>query len=334
MQNYNLVVDVGSSNTALYKAGQGIVLKEPTIIAETKIGNKNILVDVGIGANKLLEKGEKDLDFISPIDHGIIKDRQLVSQMLGEFLGRIGDKKLFNRNKLLYVIPSSLNEKEMIKCKNLSYSLNVSKSTLIQSSILAYIASSIDDKIRTKLIINIGGGTTDIALVFNMKVLAGITIGIGGKDIDKKIADMFIKKDNLVINPVVLEDIKKELATLLPNDIITVNVPCKDYFSGEEKNVKLSSKETILFFERFFDEIYKVAKELKDSCKDEALEDLKRGGVYICGGMANVTGVDRFFKTRLGLPVVVEPEPENAIMKGAEILLNSPWLQDRIYDEI
>jgi len=334
MRNYNLVIDVGSSNTTLYKQGQGIVLKEPSIVAETKLGNKKVLIDVGVGAKKLQEKGENGLEYIEPIEHGIIKDRLLVSTMLNEFLTKVGDKKLFNKNRLLYVVPSSLKENEMLKCKNLSYSLNVLKSTLIPSSVLAYIASSIDDKIRTKLIINIGGGTTDIALVFNMKVLAGITLGIGGKALDEKIADMLIKKDNLVVSPVVLEETKKELATLLPNDIISVDLECRDYFSGENKKVTISSKDTMLFFERFFEEIYEVAKELKDSCKDEALEDLMRGGVYVCGGMANVTGVDRFFKTRLGLPVVVADEPENAVMRGAEILLNSKALQERIYDEI
>lgn len=334
MQNFNLVIDVGSSNTSLFKLGQGIVFKEPSVIAETKIGGKNVIIDVGIGAKKLQEKGEEGLEFVEPISRGVIKDRQLVSSMLDEFLNKIGDRRLFNRKKLLYVVPTSLKENEMLKSKNLSYSLNVSKSTLIPSSILAYVAASIEDKIRTKLIINIGGGTTDIALVFNMKVLAGITLGIGGKDIDEKIADMLIKKGNLVVSQVVLEETKKELATLLPNDIISVDLNCKDYFTGESKKITISSKETLLFFERFFEEICEVAKELKDSCKDEALEDLKRGGVYICGGMANVTGIDRFFKSRLGIPVVVENEPENAIMKGAEILLNSEFLQDRIYDEI
>ena len=222
----------------------------------------------------------------------------------------------------------------MVKCKNLSYSLNVSKSTLIPSAVLAYIASSFEDKIRTKLIVNIGGGTTDIALVFNMKVLAGITLGIGGKDIDEKIADLLIKKDNLVLNNVVLEETKKELATLLPNDIISVDLKCKDYFSGEIKNISISSKEVLPIFESFFEEVCTVAKELKDSCRGDALEDLIKGGVYICGGMANVTGIDRFFKSRLGLPVAVDENPEDAVMRGAEILLNNPVLQDVIYDEI
>ena len=334
MQNFNLVIDVGSTNASFYKLGQGIVLKEPSIIAETKIGNKNVIVDVGVGAKKLQEKKEEGLEFVEPVSRGVIQDRQRVFLMLNEFLNKIGERKFFNKNKLLYVVPTSLKESEMIKCKNLSYSLNVSSSTLIPSSVLAYIASSIEDKIRTKLIINIGGGTTDIALVFNMKVLAGITLGIGGKDIDEKIADMLIKKGNWVANPVELEEAKKELASLLPNDIISVDLMCKDYFTGEEKNLTISSKETLLFFERFFEEVYNVAKELKDSCKDEALEDLKRGGVYVCGGMANVTGLDRFLKSRLGLPVVIEEEPENAVMRGAEILLNSQNLQDRIYDEI
>ena len=333
MNNYNLVIDVGSSNCSFYKLGLGLVLREPTIIAKAEIGGKLQTVAVGDDANKLIKHNEK-VEIIEPISHSVIKDRELTSSLLEDFLKKIGDKKFFNRNKLVYVVPSSLSENERNKCRNLAYSLNVYKTTLVSSAVLAYICSSVDDSIKTKLIIDIGGGTTDIALVFNMKVLAGITLGIGGKDIDQEIADYLLNQFNLVINKVELENIKKEIGTLLPNDIISYELTGFDFFSGIQKTIRLTSTEILPIMEKFFGQVYEVAEKLKSSCKGEAKTNLQMGGVFVCGGLANITGVERFFKSRLNLKVVVPQDPENAIMKGADILLKSAVLQERVCEEI
>lgn len=333
MNNYNLVIDVGSSNCCLYKMGLGLVLKEPTVIAQAEIVGKMQTIAVGNEANKLIEKNE-DVKIIEPISHSVIKDREIMQNLLESFLNKIGDRKLLNRNKLIYIVPSSLSENERNKCRNLAYSLNVYKTTLVPSAVLAYICSSVNDSIKTKLIIDIGGGTTDIALVFNMKVLASITLGIGGKDLDSEIADYLLHQYNLVVNAVELENIKKEIGTLLPNDIISYELVGFDFFSGIQKTVKLTSTEILPIVEKFFGQIYEVAEKLKSSCKGEAKTNLKMGGVFVCGGVANITGIERFFKSRLDLKVVVPANPENAIMKGADILLNSSALMDRICEEV
>lgn len=324
---FNLVVNVGGYKTSICKPGLGVVLEEPTLIATTD-DEKNV-AGVGSQAQKLLIS-TSEYKPVYLIEKGAIVHRKLLSEMLQGFFQKITEKKIFQKHALIFCTPTCLTAQEKTEVQNLAYSLNVRKVKLLPSAVLSYVDACYNSPVHTKIILDIGGDTTEISLVYDTKILTGYTIGIGGRILDEAIKKIVLEKHNLDITIFQAELLKREVATLLPNDIITEYITGRDAKTGEEKEIEVCSEEFRELFEEFFEQIIQPLVTFKKALSNDLIIELKKGGIFVCGGMANFTGLEEFISARLQLPVVVPSFPESSVMRGAEIVLNSSKILEKV----
>lgn len=323
---FDLVIDVGAYKTSICKPKLGVVLEEPTLIATADMKS---VAGVGLVAKKLLSSSS-NYQPIHLINKGIIVNRQILSEMLAVFFQKIIQKKLFKKHALIFCTPTCLTAEEKTELQNLAYSLNVSKVKLLPAAVLAYVEACYNTPVHTKIILDIGADSTEVSLIYDTKVLTGYTIGLGGGNLDEAIKAMVLKKHNLSITTLQAQEIKHEIATLLPNDFVSSIVEGENIFTGKKQTVEILSQDFRLLFEEFFQEIAQSLITFKKALAPDIIDELKLGGIFICGGSANITGVERFFSSLLQLPVVVPSFPESAVMRGAEIVLNSSKILEKV----
>lgn len=324
MKNYNIAIEMGSSNTMIYKFGYGVVLKEPTIMA-LQGSRKKIIKCVGASAKKLIGKADNNIEFVYPIKDGVIVNREYAKLLLNEFFKKINNKKLFNRNRVVFITPCSLSSKDINEYKNLGYSLNVSDVEILPSALVALSGMGIDLKDESaKLVVNIGGGLTDIAVVVNSKILDGCSINVGGIQIENNIKDYILENYNTNINQTTCEELMKEVGTLLPNDILSIKISGINVETNYETELEISSQELFEIMQDNYSKITDAVELIKNNSSVEVVEELNKNGVYICGGCANVSGLERFFRSRLNLPVKIDSRMDLTTMNGAGNLINNP----------
>jgi len=333
MKNYNIAIEMGSCNTMIFKFGCGVVLKEPTIVALQ--GNKKSLNCVGEDAKKLIGKGDNNITFVYPIEDGVITSREYSKLLLSEFFKKINNKKLFNRNKVVFIVPCCLSQKDINEFKNLGYSLNVSDVEILPSAFATLIGMSVDLKDESaKLVVNIGGGLTDIAVVVNSKIINGCSISVGGLQIENDIKEYVKENYNVNINQNTCEELMKEIGTLLPNDILSIKVSGINLDTNYETELEISSQELLEIMQNNYSKITNAIELIKNELSIELLEELNKNGVYICGGCANVSGLEKFFRTRLNLPIKIDSRMDLTTMNGAGILINNPDKLNEILQKI
>lgn len=324
---FNLVVKVGSYKTSICKANIGVVLEERSLIAVEPYTKE--IVALGTNATQLLNSNTKYLP-LAVTQKGVIKNRKHLSFMLQAFFDKLFPPRLFKKHSLIFCIPICLTASEKTEIKNLAYSLNVKKVKLIPGAVMTYVLACYDSFITTKIILNIGGDKTEISLVYDTKILTGFSIGIGGNDFDKLIKDIILDKYKVDVSITDAEILKREIATLLPNDNITTTIKGKSTTSEEDVEITVHSQDFKDGVAKLFEKIVQPLEAMKNSLTNDLVSELEKGGVFVCGGMANITGIERLIKSRLNLPAVVPSFPENVVMQGAEIVLNSPKIMDKV----
>lgn len=334
MSIFNLAIEIGSSNTVIYKEGMGIVLKEPSLLLTEKFGKRKFIKDVGISAVKTYNKHLENFELVSPIAEGVVNDRNLARIMLQEFLKKINEKKLFNSNKIIFCIPCGLSNEIKTEFKNLAYSLNATKIELIPSVIFAniFMNPKCNDN-KAKVVVVMGGGLTDIAIIANNKILVGGSTKIGGISVDKEIKQYVLNTYNLDISLTTAEEVKKEIGTLLPNDISKLTISGVSLVSNEIEELTLTSQEIRPILESNISKIVDILNNLLTNASIEIKKDVLETGINVCGGFSQITGVDRILKSRLNLNINMSYEPENAVIYGAKNAIGNDILLQDILDK-
>lgn len=321
--NYNIAVEMGTSNTVLYKLGVGVVLKEPTIVAVQKVGKKKVFKAAGCDAYNLIGK-TKNIEFINPIKNGIIVNFEFAKTLMMEFLKKIQNKKFFNKTNIVFLIPCGLSDAEKRQFKNLAYSLDANNVELLPSIFAGLFKMKEVNLIdKPKLALSIGGGITDIAIISD-SIISGITLNIGGIAIEKLIKDFVLENHNIEIIDKTAKEIEKEIGTLLPNDMITIKSWGVNISTKEINTFNISSQELFPIFFNIYSKIADAIEMILKASDNETIAQIKDNGLYVFGGCANITGLERFLRNRLNLPVVIDDDCEFTSIIGAGKLLANP----------
>ncbi len=335
MATFNLAIDLGSVNTVIYVAGLGVALKEPSCIAIETINNKRVVKCVGTEAKKLIGKTNNSIEVVFPIIEGVVHNFQLAKLMLKEFLKKVAPTGFGKpRRRVVFIHSCGLTKEEKNKIRDLAYALNITSIALIPAGVCALIGMEVEENDpNSHIVVNVGGGVADISIVNNNHIIRGATINVGGLQIDANIGDYVKATHQIVLGQNTLETVKNSVGSLLNNDVSAINVVGLEIDTGRRKEVRIYAQDVLPIVAGAFNKIAEACEALLNMCSSEVLSDINTYGIYVCGGVANITGVDKYLSKLLDLPVYVDVDPDSSVILGAGNLLNNQTLLTNICKE-
>lgn len=335
MAQFNLAIELGTSNTVIYAAGLGVALKEPSCIAIETVNNKKVVKCVGIDAKKLIGKTNNSIEVFFPIVEGVITNFQLAKLMLKEFLKKVAPSGFGKpKKRVVFIHACGLTREEKNKIRDLAYALNITSAALIPCGVCALIGMEVEENDpNSHMVVNVGGGVTDISIINNNHIIRGATINVGGVQIDANIADFVKENFQVVLGDNTVETIKNSIGSLLSNDISSINVVGLENDTKHRKEIRIFSNDILPIICGAFNKIADSCETLLNMCSSEVLQDINKFGIYVCGGVSNITGVDKYLSKILNLPVYVDVDPDSSVIMGAGNLLNNQTLLNNICKE-
>ena len=292
MRNNAIAIDMGSVNTVIYQLGSGVVLSEPSVVA-LSVNGKSSIRAVGSEAKKLIGKTAETTKIVFPIVEGEIADIKNATAMTENFLNKITLRKLSLRPKALVSVPCGIENDEIKKYAKVLSGAGVYNADFVESPILTALGLGIPVSESTPcFIIDVGGGTTNIAAVSLDGVIAGVNVNMGGRNVDamiiNRIADLF----GLRIGMLTAEKIKTQIASLIEGDATRTVINGRDIESGKPRSVSVSASDVLLPVAAFFDKIFEIASMVMAKLPAEVSAEIRRSGVYFSGGVSRLPGLD------------------------------------------
>lgn len=330
MRNNAIAIDMGSVNTVIYQLGSGVVLSEPSVVA-LSISGKSSIRAVGSEAKKLIGKTAETTKIVFPIVEGEIADIKNATAMTENFLNKITLRKLSLRPKALVSVPCGIENDEIKKYAKVLSGAGVYNADFVESPILTALGLGIPVSESTPcFIIDVGGGTTNIAAVSLDGVIAGVNVNMGGRNVDamiiNRIADLF----GLRIGMLTAEKIKTQIASLIEGDATRTVINGRDIESGKPRSVSVSASDVLLPVAAFFDKIFEIASMVMAKLPAEVSAEIRRSGVYFSGGVSRLPGLDGYFREHMAIRANVFEDPEMTAAIGGGILLGNEKLLKKL----
>ena len=303
-----IAVKLGSSNTAIYKADEGLVLFEPSLVAVQAGSGVRTVVAVGQKASRMQGRTEDSTVVCSPIFEGKIRDVELATVMLKSFISRVVPSFIVKpKIKALLCVPMGISLKDRKEFELVCHNAGIQDVDIIPSVVAGAIGYnlSIGEPVG-KCLVNIGGGSTDVASVSLNSIIEGVNIGIGGNNLDRAIEQAIIDVYKLRIGDGVAQKLKEEIGSLYPNDSSDAEVSGVDVESGVAKTIVVDSRVIYEAIIVYFDKIVDAIKTVIISSPANIIEDIQNEGVYIMGGTSLMTGAEQYFRKRLSLPIHIQ----------------------------
>lgn len=330
MRNNAIAIDMGSVNTVIYQLGSGVVLSEPSVVA-LSVNGKSSIRAVGSEAKKLIGKTAETTKIVFPIVEGEIADVKNATAMTENFLNKITLRKLSLRPKALVSVPCGIENDEIKKYAKVLSGAGVYNADFVESPILTALGLGIPVSESTPcFIIDVGGGTTNIAAVSLDGVIAGVNVNMGGRNVDamiiNRIADLF----GLRIGMLTAEKIKTQIASLIEGDATRTVINGRDIESGKPRSVSVSASDVLLPVAAFFDKIFEIASMVMAKLPAEVSAEIRRSGVYFSGGVSRLPGLDGYFREHMAIRANVFEDPEMTAAIGGGILLGNEKLLKKV----
>lgn len=311
----DIAIDLGTSNTRIYAAGKGKVLDEPSVV--TILLDNDDIIAVGNDAYRMLGRTSQRLSAIEPLVGGVISDFYLVENMIKTLLGKANISRVV-KPRVVACIPGDITDVEKRAVVNSILSIGVRSVSLIEASKAAAIGAGLD--IRSphgRLVIDIGGGTTDIAVISLGDISASRSLKTAGNSIDEEIIKYVRKKHNLVIGKTTAQNAKVEIAAVIkPDSDKSIVVKGRNTVTGLPQAVTLSSSEIC---EPLHDIAVMIAQQVQDVLEEtppELVGDIYKDGIILTGGSAQIYGLDKVIKDYVKLDVHVADNPSDCVING------------------
>ena len=330
-------VDLGTANTLIAARGKGILVNEPTLIAFSEVSpGKRKVVAVGLDAREKIRNTPGNLTSQRPLKDGVIADFDTTEAMLRYFLAKPGLKGLFGKPKIVLSLPYGVTEVEKRAAIDAGKSAGAKEVFLIDEPMAAAIGSGLPVKeARGIMIIDIGGGTTEVAVIALSDIVYCQAIRLGGHRFDEAIVDYLKKKKNLIISDGVAEQLKISIGTACPKkDIRTAEVTGRDFKSGLVRTIEISSEDIGNAMDDGLRDIINAVHLALEQTPPELVSDIIETGITLAGGGALIRDIDLRIQNEIRLPVKIAPEPLTAIARGGEAVLSDLDLLDKIRLEV
>ncbi len=312
----DIAIDLGTANTLIYVKGKGIVLNEPSIVAFDK--NTKRIIALGNKAKEMLGREHKEIRVTRPMRDGVIADFEIAEGMIRAFIKKVRAGFL-NSRKVVMAVPSGVTEVEKRAVRDSAEHAGAKEVHLIAEPMSAAIGIGIDvDEAVGNMIIDIGGGTTEIAVVALSGIVNEESIRVAGDDLNYAIMQFFKRNHNILIGERTAEAIKCEVGSAVPlKEEITIQVKGRDLVGGIPKTTEVSSVEIREALNESIVQIIEAIRQTLERTPPELSADILDRGVMLTGGGALLKGLDDRIRMETNLPVHVAEDPLTAVVLGA-----------------
>ncbi len=320
--SYDMGIDLGTATTLVFIKGQGIVLCEPSVVAIQR-GTNNVLA-VGEEAKRMLGRTPGNIVAIRPMKDGVIADFEITESMLRYFIRKVHKSRHMVRPRMVIAIPSGITEVEKRAVKDSALHAGAREVFMVEEPVAAAIGVGLPiQEPAGNMIIDIGGGTTEIAVISLAGTVFSRSIRIGGDEMDDAITEYLKKTYNLMIGERTAEDIKMKIGSAYPlEEELTMEVRGRDLVAGLPKMVIVSSEE---IREALADPISQIIESVRitlERTPPELSADLIERGIVMAGGGSLLKGLDKLIQEETGLPVHVADDPLTAVALGTGKVLS------------
>ncbi|MFN3921905.1 MAG: rod shape-determining protein [Caldimicrobium sp.] len=315
----DLAIDLGTANTLIYMEGKGIILKEPSVVAIKEDGRYKKVVAVGEEAKKMLGKTPGSIKAIRPLREGVIADFEVTEAMIRYFIQKVHNRSYLVKPRIILSVPSGTTQVERRAVKESAESAGAREVYLIEEPMAAAIGAGLPiTEPVANMIVDIGGGTTEVAIISLGGIVVSHSIKVAGDKFDEAIIQYVKRKYNLLIGETTAEQIKIQIGNVLPEEPYeTVEIKGRDLISGVPKTITISSKEIQEAIKEPVDAILQAIKEILEIAPPELSADLVDRGIMLSGGGALLKNLDRYISEGTGLPVRVAEDPLICVALGA-----------------
>lgn len=309
-------IDLGTATTLVYVKGEGIVLCEPSVVAIER-GTSHVLA-VGEEAKRMLGRTPGNILAIRPMKDGVIADFEISEAMLRYFIRKIHHRRVLVKPRIIIAIPSGITEVEKRAVKDSAYRAGAREVFLIEEPMAAAIGVGLPIEEPTgNMIIDVGGGTTEIAVISLSGIVFAKSIRIGGDEMDDAIIEYLKKVYNLMVGERTAEDIKIKIGSAYPlEEEMTLEVKGRDLVAGLPKTVTITSEEVREALHEPLRAILEATKISLEKTPPELSADLIEHGIVMAGGGSLLRGLDKLISEETGLPVHVADNPMSAVANG------------------
>lgn len=318
----DLSIDLGTANTLIYVKGRGIMINEPSIVAKSK--HTGQVIAVGNEAKEMLGKTHQDIEVIRPLKDGVIADFEMTDGLLQGFIRKVKLSRIA-RPRMVICVPTGITEVERRAVKDSAERSNAREVYLIEEPVSAAIGIGIDiSQPVGNMIVDIGGGTTEIAVIALNGIVTKESIRVAGDELDEAIIEHFKREHNLLIGERTAENIKLTVGCAVPleNEVI-IAVKGRNLVTGIPKTIEVPSDEIRECLKDTIDILVNTIKKALEQTPPELSSDILDRGIILAGGGALLQGLDQRLRMEADLPVNVAEEPLLSVVRGTGKVLDN-----------
>ncbi len=317
----DLAIDLGTANTLVYTRGKGIVVFEPSMIAVNQMTGR--IEAVGKEAKEMLGRTPGIIIVIRPMKDGVIADFEHTEKMLNHFIKKAHNRSLGVRPRIVISVPSGITQVEKRAVKDAAYRAKASEVYLVEQAMMAALGAGLPITEPTgNMVVDIGGGTTDVAVISMAGIVYSRSVRIGGNKMDEDIVQYIKRKYNLLVGERTAEEIKINIGSAFPlEEEISMEIKGRDLVEGIPKTVVISDEEIREALSETVTDIIEAVRMALEQTPPELSADIMDKGIVLTGGGSLVTNLDKRLREKTGLPVSVADDPLASVVLGTGKML-------------
>ncbi|MCA1797384.1 MAG: rod shape-determining protein [Geobacteraceae bacterium] len=329
----DLAIDLGTANTLVYLKGKGIVVSEPSVVAVQKdvSGAKKVLA-VGIEAKKMLGRTPGSIVAIRPMKDGVIADFDITEEMLRYFIQKVHNRKALVRPRIVICVPSGITQVEKRAVKESAESAGAREVYLVEEPMAAAIGAGLPiTEASGNMIVDIGGGTTEVAIISLAGIVYAQSVRIGGDKLDEAITQHLKRQYNMLIGERTAEQIKIDIGSAMEGEEeLSMDVKGRDMVTGIPRTLNIGSAEIRNAMSETVNAIVEAVRVALERTPPELAADIVDRGIVLAGGGAMLRNLDEMLRKETGLPVVVAEDPLSSVVLGSGKILDELELLRRV----
>ncbi len=316
-------IDLGTSTTLVYVKGAGVVLNEPTVVAINDITGE--VLAVGSVAKEMLGRTPDNIVAVKPLKGGVIANFYGTRMMLEEFISKAVKKSMISKPRVVICVPSGITDVEAMAVEQVANDAGAKEVYIMEEAMAAAIGAGIKvDSPEGSMIVDVGGGTTEVAVISLGGIVASNAIRLAGDNLDHDIIEYIKDKYNVIIGENIAEEIKNTIGAAFSSMTEErMQVKGRNLSTGLPDTITVTTSDIEKAMSKILEEIVKTINLTLEKTPPELASDIMERGIIICGGGAYIKNIDRYISDKVGIPVIIANHPLECVVRGAGSALSN-----------